>query len=74
MTKKKQEQRQFVECPKCGQPGNQPPGLKLEEWDTLEAVFSNDDLAMLEPQKLRCLNCGAQWPVPRGSITVRKAV
>lgn len=65
-----------VECPRCGQLGNQPPGIRLEEYPNLTGVFVDNgefDMGSVPtPQRLRCLSCDKTWPVVRGSIEVRR--
>jgi uncharacterized protein YbaR (Trm112 family) len=65
---------EFVSCPRCKQPGNRPPGLKLDDYQHLEAVFVDDTALVGDdlPQRVTCRNCGYSWPVPGGSIKVRK--
>lgn len=57
-----------VVCAKCGQRGDERPGLKLSEYRT-EAVFVGDQLVPT-PQRLTCLACNHSVAVPRGSIDV----
>ena len=64
-------QRQPLVCPACGQVGNRPPGLRLDEYNHLAAVFVGDE-AVPPPQRVTCRNCGRTWPVARCSIEVRK--
>ena len=65
-----------VECPRCGQRGDNPPGLKLTEYETLRAVFVDagefDMGSVPTPQKMTCQSCGRTWAVARGSIEVRQ--
>jgi hypothetical protein len=59
-------------CPACGQRGDQPPGLRLGEFEHLEAVFAGDE-AVPTPQRVECHACYHAWAVARGSIDVRRA-
>jgi hypothetical protein len=61
----------WAECRKCGQRGDQPPGLRLEAYPLLEAVFVGEE-HIETPQKLVCRACGYAEPVPAGSINVIK--
>jgi hypothetical protein len=63
---------QVVRCPACGQSGADAPGLALDEFGTLQAVFVGDE-AVPHPQRLTCRACTHVWAVPRGSIEVRPA-
>ena len=60
-------------CPRCGQAGDERPGLRLGEYERLEAVWVGDTALVGDnlPQKLTCAACGHSWPVARGVIRVR---
>ena len=58
-------------CPGCGQGGAQPPGLRLDEYNHLVAVFVGEE-AIPPPQRATCRHCGRSWPVARGSVEVRR--
>jgi ribosomal protein L37AE/L43A len=58
-----------VTCPECGQRGDERPGLRLGEFERLEAVFVEDGLVPT-PQRIECRSCGHAWAVPRDSIEV----
>jgi hypothetical protein len=60
----------WAQCRECGQKGNEPPGLRLEEYPHLQAVFV-DDTAVPVPQKLVCCKCGYTEMVPRGSVEIK---
>lgn len=61
-------------CDRCGQPGNEPPGLRVEEYRSLQAVWVEDTPLIGDdlPVRLVCNSCGYAKPVRRGSIVVRK--
>lgn len=61
-----------VTCPRCGQRGDNRPGLRLGEYEDLAATFVGDQ-PVPNPQQLTCLACGHQWAVRRGSVQVTKA-
>ncbi len=60
-----------VVCPKCGQRADRRPGFRLTDAGA-DAVFVDDELAVLAPQYLDCLQCGHRSVVPGGSIEVRQ--
>jgi hypothetical protein len=62
-----------VVCPRCGQRGNERPGLKLGDYEGLQAVFVGDELVPgFTPQRIVCQSCWHSWPVARGSVEIRK--
>lgn len=74
------KRREYVKCPRCGNDGQSgPPGLKVSDYEHLEAVsvpvdgggFANligDDL----PVRVTCQACGKSWPMNRHQVRVEK--
>lgn len=59
-----------VVCPKCGQRGDERPGLQVDY--TPRAVIFRAGSAAHEvaTHNITCAKCGFVWPEPVGSFTV----
>jgi hypothetical protein len=69
--------RRYVECPRCGHSGaDGPPGLRVSEYENLEAVVVDDQVLVGEslPIRVTCGACGHSWPMPRATRREKRPV
>ena len=65
--KRKKSRPETVICRKCGQRGDERPGLKVD-WTARAVGFGDGE--MVATHNITCQRCGHLWPEPVGSFTV----